>query len=505
MSQKVGMRSSLAARAGSRDEAAIGYQWLRRPRRLLALLDGLAAIASSLFLFAMIEWRPMPENAAHTAQIGTALVLLITMVLGFRNGQYTNSRRLSRISDAGRFFVHMLAAVCVVALLAILTKGFFFGALDFSRLDVASSLCLFLVLATVSRLVLAVRQRAMFMQGVAFRKVLVIGSGRAAGDFIRFLAKRPWLGVACVGTLEYRQADDPAFEDGQPDVPHCIAASYKGFENLDRVWVASGASEVVVALDPEDSALLPEITELLSLAHVSFRMVPSLFEETFQSTELMGYAELPVIDVDVDPLDRVERTFKRALDLSVSSVAMLVGCVPALVLVLAIKLDSRGPVFYKQERIGRNGRRFFMYKFRTMVVDADKLVEQLDGLNEHAGNGELFKIKNDPRVTRVGRFLRKWSLDELPQILNVYKGEMSWVGPRPPLPREVENYESKHYARLKGLPGITGLWQVSGRSDLSFEEMVKLDRYYLDNWSIRLDIGIMMRTVAAVLTRNGAY
>ncbi len=172
---------------------------------------------------------------------------------------------------------------------------------------------------------------------------------------------------------------------------------------------------------------------------------------------------------------------------------------------MAIKLDSRGPVFYKQERIGRNGRRFFMYKFRTMVVDADKLVGQLNGLNEHAGNGELFKIKNDPRVTRVGGFLRKWSLDELPQILNVYKGEMSWVGPRPPLPREVENYESKHYARLKGLPGITGLWQVSGRSDLSFEEMVKLDRYYLDNWSIRLDVSIMMRTVVAVLTRNGAY
>jgi lipopolysaccharide/colanic/teichoic acid biosynthesis glycosyltransferase len=146
-----------------------------------------------------------------------------------------------------------------------------------------------------------------------------------------------------------------------------------------------------------------------------------------------------------------------------------------------------------------------MYKFRTMVVDADKMVDQLRDLNEHDGNGELFKIKDDPRVTRVGRFLRKWSLDELPQILNVCKGEMSWVGPRPPLPREVEKYESEHYARLKGLPGITGLWQVSGRSDLSFEEMVKLDRFYLDNWSVRLDLSIMMRTVVAVLTRNGAY
>ena len=125
--------------------------------------------------------------------------------------------------------------------------------------------------------------------------------------------------------------------------------------------------------------------------------------------------------------------------------------------------------------------------------------------NEKGTNGQLFKMKADPRITRVGRFLRKWSLDELPQVINVYKGEMSLVGPRPPLPREVENYCSEHYCRLKGLPGITGLWQVSGRSDLSFEEMVKLDKYYLDNWSLRLDLSIMLKTIVVVLGRQGAY
>ncbi len=500
------MRSSVAARVGSRDEAAVGYQWLRRPRRLLALLDGLSGVVALFFLFALVDWRPMPNGAERTAEIGTALVVILTMVLGFRNGQYTNSRRLSRVSDAGTFAAHMVAAVCVVALLAFLTKGFFVGSLDFSRLDVAGSLGIFLILASLSRLLLAMRQRAMFMQGMAFRKVLVLGGGKAASDFIRFLAKRPWLGVACVGRLEYREADDPLLEAESPgDHSQCIMASYRGFANLDRVWVASGASEVVVALDPEDSSLLPDITELLSLAHVSFRVVPSLFEETFQSAELMGYAELPVIDVDVDPLDRVERTFKRALDLAISTTVMIVGIIPALMLVLAIKLDSPGPIFYKQERLGRNGRRFFMYKFRTMVTNADKLVDTLQDLNQHGGNGEIFKIKDDPRITRVGGFLRKWSIDEVPQVLNIYRGEMSWVGPRPPLPREVENYESEHYARLKGLPGVTGLWQVSGRSDLSFEEMVKLDRYYLDNWSIRLDLSIILRTFVAVLTRNGAY
>jgi lipopolysaccharide/colanic/teichoic acid biosynthesis glycosyltransferase len=139
------------------------------------------------------------------------------------------------------------------------------------------------------------------------------------------------------------------------------------------------------------------------------------------------------------------------------------------------------------------------------VSNADALIEDLEDKNEKSANGQLFKIKDDPRVTRVGRFLRKWSLDELPQIINVYKREMSLVGPRPPLPREVEHYCSEHYCRLKGLPGITGLWQVSGRSDLSFDEMVKLDKYYLDNWSLRLDLSIMLKTIVVVLARRGAY
>ena len=176
-----------------------------------------------------------------------------------------------------------------------------------------ASLCIFFVLAALCRLTLAMRQRALFMQGKAFRRVLVLGNGQAAGDFIRFLTKRPWLGVACAGRLEYRLPDDrhPQRHRRARSPTSYIAASYKGFENLDRIWVASGASEVVVALDPEDSGQLPEITKLLSLAHVPFRVVPSLFEESYQAAELMGYAELPVIDVDVDPLDRVERVFKR--------------------------------------------------------------------------------------------------------------------------------------------------------------------------------------------------
>ena len=501
------LHGSATAPVASREEASRAYDWLRRPRRLLALVDGLAAACALTTLCAMSNWRPMESPAAaRTADFGVALILLLTLILGFRNGQYTSTRRLSRFVDVGRLGTYLLVATCVVAFLVFVTKGFFFGSIDISRLVVGSSIVVFFVLGSLARLVLAIHQRSLFMNGATYRNVLVLGTGSAGGEFFDFIAKRPWLGVACVGSLTYHT---PTHDSGK-SVPEAtgavmLAPTYEGLENLDRVWCASGASEVVVALDPADHALLPGVTKFLSLAHVPFRVVPSLFEESYLAADLLGYGELPVIDVNVDPLNRVERIFKRSLDLVLSSALLILGSIPGLLLVLAIKLDSRGPVFYKQQRVGKNGRRFFMYKFRTMVLNADALLKELEDKNEKGTNGQLFKMKNDPRITRVGRFLRKWSLDELPQMINVYKGEMSLVGPRPPLPREVDNYQPEHYCRLKGLPGITGLWQVSGRSDLSFEQMVKLDKYYLDNWSLRADLNIMLKTSLVVLARKGAY
>jgi lipopolysaccharide/colanic/teichoic acid biosynthesis glycosyltransferase len=173
------------------------------------------------------------------------------------------------------------------------------------------------------------------------------------------------------------------------------------------------------------------------------------------------------------------------------------------VLALLIRLDSDGPIFIKQERLGRNGRRFSCYKLRTMRTDADKLLPALRTRNE--ASGPLFKMRNDPRRTRVGRYIRRLSLDELPQVWNVVRGDMSLIGPRPPLPDEVQQYDSWHLRRLEATPGMTGLWQVSGRSDLSFDEMVMMDITYIDNWSLTLDFRILMRTVTAVLAGRGAY
>jgi lipopolysaccharide/colanic/teichoic acid biosynthesis glycosyltransferase len=170
---------------------------------------------------------------------------------------------------------------------------------------------------------------------------------------------------------------------------------------------------------------------------------------------------------------------------------------------LAILAESGRPVLYRQERMGKYGQSFTIHKFRTMVPNAESLLDELKSQDE--GEGPHFKMVKDPRLTRMGAFLRRWSIDELPQFWNVLKGDMSVVGPRPPLPREVAKYDASHLARLKGKPGITGLWQVSGRKNLTFDDMVRLDRYYLENWSLRLDLSIILRTFVAVVTRRGAY
>jgi lipopolysaccharide/colanic/teichoic acid biosynthesis glycosyltransferase len=197
------------------------------------------------------------------------------------------------------------------------------------------------------------------------------------------------------------------------------------------------------------------------------------------------------------------RALKRGMDIVLVFAALPVA-LPLFVLVtLIIKLDSPGPVLFKQERIGRYGKRFYMYKFRSMHRNAESILPELFDSNE--ASGPIFKIKNDPRITRSGRILRRVSLDELPQIFNVLGGSMSLVGPRPPLPRELLGYKPEHYQRLQAVPGVTGFWQVMRGRTPSFEEMVRMDMIYIENWSLKLDVSIMLRTIPAMLGGRGAY
>jgi exopolysaccharide biosynthesis polyprenyl glycosylphosphotransferase len=249
--------------------------------------------------------------------------------------------------------------------------------------------------------------------------------------------------------------------------------------------------------------------------NVDFRVLPDLFNCLPKKTEVQQLGPLPLIKLFEEPLEGLNRFFKRAVDLALSMV-IIAGTSPiwATVMIL-LKLDSKGPLFYIQERVGMDGRPFGMYKFRSMYINQDDskhraimeaAIKNASVANQGDEERPVFgKVKDDPRITRVGRFIRKYSIDELPQLINVVRGEMSLVGPRPPIPYEVEMYEDWHRSRFHATPGLTGLWQVSGRNRLTFDEMVRLDVYYLKNWSIWLDLKILLKTPMVVLKGDDAY
>jgi exopolysaccharide biosynthesis polyprenyl glycosylphosphotransferase len=263
----------------------------------------------------------------------------------------------------------------------------------------------------------------------------------------------------------------------------------------DAVAVSAG-----VQLHPQ---MLRHLGWELASRNVGLIMAPALTDIAGPRIHTQQVAGLPLIHVTTPTLEGGQRVAKRLFDIAVSGILIVLSAPLMIALALLIKADSRGPVLFRQERVGIEGAQFKMLKFRSMVMDAEDRLAGLAHRNE--GNGVLFKLKNDPRVTRIGVFIRKFSLDELPQLFNIFGGSMSLVGPRPPLPREVEAYEQDVRRRLLVKPGLTGLWQVSGRSNLSWQDSVRLDLYYVENWSLAGDLVILLRTVRAVFHSTGAY
>jgi len=239
--------------------------------------------------------------------------------------------------------------------------------------------------------------------------------------------------------------------------------------------------------------------------HVGVRaaVVPDLFQLSLGGVQVEEINGIPLISIKQTTLTGMNQVFKRVFDLLITIPAIILLSPLLLLVALAIRLDSPGPVLFRQIRVGRHGAPFVFYKFRSMRQDAETELEKLRELNE--ASGPLFKIRDDPRQTRVGRFIRRTSMDELPQFFNVLRGEMSLVGPRPGLPSEVAQYQDWQRRRLEIQPGLTGLWQVRGRSDLTFDEMVMLDIYYGENWSIGTDVQILVRTIPQALFGDGAY
>ncbi len=271
-------------------------------------------------------------------------------------------------------------------------------------------------------------------------------------------------------------------------------------ETLDRTD-ARGVVLVGAERLPDDELL--DIVQSVRLRGIPLRVVPGAFALMRGRTLLSEGMGMPLLEVHYPGLDNTQRTLKRVLDVAGSVCGLTILSPLLLAVAVAVRLDSPGPVLFRQKRVGADEKVFVCYMFRSMQRDAEVRQAALEDFNE--SQGPVFKIRDDPRVTRVGRFLRRWSIDELPQLINVLKGEMSLVGPRPLPLRDFLGMEEAHKRRLGAIPGMTGYWQTSGRSDLSFEEMVRLDLYYIENWSLSFDLKIILKTLGAVLHREGAY
>jgi exopolysaccharide biosynthesis polyprenyl glycosylphosphotransferase len=320
-----------------------------------------------------------------------------------------------------------------------------------------------------------------------------VGAGEIGRSVMRNLVARPELGYQVVGFVD----DDPA---------KTTLGRFKALGRLDDVPAllqAERVAEVIITLPWMHQRRIMELVRACEVARVRPRVVPDLFQLSLDRLDMDDIGGIPLLGLREANIPRTGRLIKRALDVIVAAMSLVLAAPLMLLVALVIRLESPGPAIFQQVRVGQNGKPFCIYKFRSMRAGAEEQQAALQQRNE--ADGPLFKIRADPRLTLSGRFLRRTSMDELPQLLNVLRGEMSLVGPRPAPPHEVAQYQAWHRQRLEVPQGMTGLWQVSGRSDLTFDEMCLLDIYYIENWSLGLDLTILARTVPRVLIGNGAY
>lgn len=367
--------------------------------------------------------------------------------------------------------------------------------LAYSRLIFIYTAVLVIILLGINRAVLYGLRRYLRPFGVGVDRVVLIGAGDVGRMVMRNIVARPDLGFKLIGFLD----DNPV--KGKTDIGRFKALG--SVANFRDVVQGHEVDRAIICLPWQSHRTVVRLLTDCERLGIQAQVVPDLFQLTKNQIYMEELNGIPLIssrDISITGWNRLQ---KRIFDM-VISLAILIVTLPVSVLIaLAILLDTPGPVLYSQDRIGKDGRLFKVFKFRSMIPGAETLRQEMARLNE--STGPLFKIRDDPRSTRVGRFLRRYSLDELPQLLNVLRGEMSLVGPRPNLPEEVAAYSEWHKKRLSVSPGMTGLWQVSGRSDLTFDEMVLLDIYYAENWCISMDLTILLRTVPAVLLTRGAY
>jgi exopolysaccharide biosynthesis polyprenyl glycosylphosphotransferase len=450
---------------------AIAY-WLRYDLQLFRSVDPANNVPYSVYL-------PM-----------AVLMTLIVLLSNWREGAY-NVR--STRSVFGEWYAVITSTTTAIALLVIIV--FFYRRLFYSRIIFIYAGILIVVLLGLARVVRRMVLARMRQAGRGVDRVLIVGAGEVGRTVMRNVIAQPELAYRVVGFLD----DDPVKSNADIGPIRALGP----IDNLPQVLSGNDIDQVVITLPWQYHRKIVRLVNESEQAGVRARVVPDLFQLSLGGVDVEDLNGIPLISVKQSSLTGMNQVVKRIFDLALTVPTVVLLSPVALLVAAAIKLDSPGPVLFRQKRVGRNGECFTFLKFRSMHANAEAELEALRAQNE--ADGPLFKMRDDPRRTRVGRFIRRTSLDELPQFINVLRGEMSLVGPRPPISEEVEQYQAWQRKRLDIQPGITGLWQVSGRSDLTFDEMVMLDIYYGENWSLSTDLQILLRTIPQLFFGDGAY
>jgi exopolysaccharide biosynthesis polyprenyl glycosylphosphotransferase len=452
------------------------------------------AFAIAYWIRYHLQWLRAVDPAfvvPFSVYIPFALILTGLLLLAYRRQDLYRLRQGTSWFDEVYAIINgTTTGIVVMVVLVFISRPTFY-----SRLIFFYAGALIFVLLSFSRLIKYIGARYIRRRGIGVTRVIIVGAGEVGRTVMRTMVAHPDLGYEIVGFVD----DDPA--KGTTDI-----GRFKGLGSLDNVALLvqdEAIDEVIITLPWQYHRKIMAIMAQCERENVKARIVPDLFQMTLSRMSITEVAGIPLVGIKQVRISPIIRFLKRGVDVAFSLLVLILTAPLMGLVALIIKLDSPGPVLFRQERVGKGGRSFTLFKFRSMTTGAEEQKDLLRDLNE--ADGPIFKIKEDPRVTRLGRLLRRLSLDELPQFYNVLRSDMSLIGPRPPIPEEVAQYKPWHKRRLEVAPGITGLWQVSGRSELPFDEMALLDIYYVEQWSPALDLKILLRTIPTVLFGDGAY
>lgn len=426
--------------------------------------------------------RQISNQAAWHAYEGFFLLYAAFVIMGCASQDLYRTPRDRSVLDESLMVAKAVGLATMILVVFIFTSGY----KDISRLVVVSSGALNVIVLSgwryLKRQIILHRAQS----GIGVSRVLIVGAARMGTALGEWLRANRQLGFSVCGYLDGNSSSGP----------HVLGT----VDDLRRVALTEFVDEVFITL-PAETELVKRLALEAHELRLGLKIFPDIYDGLGWRAPLHMIGGFPVIDLHWQPISAVGLAIKRLLDIAVSGIALVITAPLFCLLTLCIRLDSPGPAIYAADRIGLKGRKFRCYKLRTMIVDADPRKKELRAANER--RGPIFKMENDPRVTRIGRWLRKFSLDEVPQLWNVFRGDMSLVGPRPHPLDDYELYSIDHLRRLDVSPGLTGLWQVTSRSDPSFETNMALDLEYIENWSLGLDFKILLRTISAVLRGEG--